>query len=81
MSESLSRYLGQLHSLLTADTLQRGVDANNTVVDLSSFCLENVSEGEIGKTQVRRRASAVPNSVEELVRRTAKTPRPNLNYI
>lgn len=47
MSESLSRYLGQLHSLLTADTLQRGVDANNTVVDLSSFCLENVSEGEI----------------------------------
>ncbi|KAL9956079.1 hypothetical protein ACROYT_G037501 [Oculina patagonica] len=46
MSDSLSRYLVQLHSLLSSNALQRGVDANNTVVDLSSFCLENVSDRE-----------------------------------
>lgn len=49
MSDSLSRYLSQLHSLLSSDALQRGVEANNTAVDLSSFCLENVSDREQGK--------------------------------
>ena len=80
MSDSLSRYLAQLHSLLTADSLQRGVDANNTVVDLSSFCLENVSEGEIGKAQLRRRASAIPNSIQ-FDHSTTKLSRLNSNYI
>ncbi|XP_068717854.1 DNA-dependent protein kinase catalytic subunit-like isoform X1 [Montipora capricornis] len=44
MSDPLSRYLEQLHSLLLSDAQQRGVDANNLVVDLSSFCLENPSD-------------------------------------
>ena len=53
MSDSLSRYLSQLHSLLSSDALQRGVEANNTAVDLSSFCLENVSDREQGKVRPR----------------------------
>ena len=48
MADSLSRYLTRLSALLSSDALQRGVDASNTVVDLSSFCLENVSQGELG---------------------------------
>ncbi|CAH3132388.1 unnamed protein product [Porites lobata] len=47
LSESLTGvYLSQLHSLLSANSLQRGVDAVNTAVDLGSFCLQNVSERE-----------------------------------
>ena len=53
MSDLLRRHLDQLHSLLSSDASQRGVDANNTVVDLSSFCLENDSEREQGKLKLK----------------------------
>ena len=49
MSDSLTSFLSQLHALLSSDALHRGVDAVNTVVDLASFCKENVSETEQGK--------------------------------
>ena len=49
MSDSLTSFLSQLHSLLSSDALHRGVDASNIVVDLASFCLENVSDREQGK--------------------------------
>ena len=52
MSDPLSVYLSQLHSLLLANSLQRGVDAVNTAVDLGSFCLQNVSEREQGKLEI-----------------------------
>ena len=52
MSDPLSVYLSQLHSLLAANSLQRGVDAVNTAVDLGSFCLQNVSEREQGKLEI-----------------------------
>lgn len=54
MSDTLSRYLWHLHSLLSSNAPQRGVDANNTVVDLSSFCLENVSDREQGNLWTHR---------------------------
>ena len=52
MSDPLSVYLSQLHSLLSANSLQRGVDAVNTAVDLGCFCLQNVSEQEQGKLEI-----------------------------
>lgn len=46
MSDLLNRYLTHLHSLPSLDAPHCGLDASNTVVDLGSFCLENVSSSE-----------------------------------
>ncbi|XP_027045855.1 DNA-dependent protein kinase catalytic subunit-like [Pocillopora damicornis] len=46
MADIVNRYLTHLHSLSSSDVPQRGLDASNTVVDLRSFCLENVSGKE-----------------------------------
>lgn len=64
MSDPLRRYLDQLHSLLSSDALQRGVDANNTVLDLSSFCLENDSEREQGKFELISRGDRMIDTYE-----------------
>ncbi|XP_067044034.1 DNA-dependent protein kinase catalytic subunit-like isoform X2 [Acropora muricata] len=47
MSDPLTNYLEQLHCLPLSDVHQRGVVANNIVVDLSSFCLGNPPDREL----------------------------------
>lgn len=53
MADIVNRYLTHLHSLSSSDVPQRGLDASNTVVDLRSFCLENVSGKEEGTCTIR----------------------------
>ena len=49
MADSLSGYLSKLHSLLSSDAPQRDVKASNIVLDLSTFCLQNVKDAELGE--------------------------------
>ena len=49
MADSLRRHLNQLNELSTADLVQRGADATSVTNDIAVYCLQSVSETELGK--------------------------------
>ena len=49
MADSLRRHLNQLNELSTADLAQRGADATSVTNDIAVYCLQSVSETELGK--------------------------------
>lgn len=49
MAETVSRRLQQMHDVLSMKSPHRGIDCLNHAVDLSVFCLQNISPSQQGE--------------------------------